>query len=168
MAISISLDDVRAMDRQEPLTGFKAQFSLPANTLYPDGNSLGAQPLKACQYVAKIMDQWRDELIKGWNQGWFDAPERLGKKLAPLIGAQSHEVLVTDRITLNLYKLLGYASQAQSRARRLILSEGRNFPADGYITEGFCHFAGSEHRVLPPEAELADYLNDAVSIVALN
>ena len=150
--MSISLDDARAMDRQDPLAGFKAQFALPANTLYLDGNSLGAQPLKARQYVADTMDQWRDELIKGWNQGWFDAPERLGKKLAPLIGAQGHEVLVTDTITLNLYKLLGYATQAQSGARRVILSEGSNFPADGYIAEGFCHFAGFEHRVLPPEA----------------
>lgn len=166
--MSISLDDVRAMDRQDPLAGFKAQFALPTNTLYLDGNSLGAQPLKARQYVADTMDQWRDELIKGWNQGWFDAPERLGKKLAPLIGAQGHEVLVTDTITLNLYKLLGYASQAQSGVRRVILSEGSNFPADGYIAEGFCHFAGFEHRVLPPETELADYLNDEVAVVVLS
>ncbi|PMR70260.1 kynureninase [Halomonas heilongjiangensis] len=164
----VTLDTVRELDRRDPLAHFKARFALPEGVLYLDGNSLGAQPLAAREALATTRDQWRDELIKGWNQGWFDAPERLGNLLAPLIGAGPGEVIVTDNITLNLFKLLGYITESRGRVRPVILSEGGNFPTDGYIAQGLCRFARLEHRVLPEGAELADHLDDRVAAVVLS
>ncbi|MDI5932772.1 kynureninase [Halomonas kalidii] len=164
----VTLDTVRELDRRDPLAHFKARFALPEGVLYLDGNSLGAQPLAAREALATTRDQWRDELIKGWNQGWFDAPERLGNLLAPLIGAGPGEVIVTDNITLNLFKLLGYITESRGRQRPVILSEGGNFPTDGYIAQGLCRFAGLEHRVLPEGAELSDHLDDRVAAVVLS
>lgn len=161
-------ESVSELDRHDPLAPFKARFALPEGMLYLDGNSLGAQPLAARDALAATRDQWRDELIKGWNQGWFDAPERLGDLLAPLIGAGKSEVIVTDNITLNIFKLLGYITQSQDRSRPVILSEGGNFPADGYIAQGFCHSTGFEHHVLPEGAALADYLDERVAAVVLS
>ena len=161
-------ESVSELDRHDPLAPFKAYFALPEGMLYLDGNSLGAQPLAARDGLAATCDQWRDELIKGWNQGWFDAPERLGDLLAPLIGAGKSEVIVTDNITLNIFKLLGYITESQGRSRPVILSEGGNFPADGYIAQGFCHSTGFEHHVLPEGAALADYLDDRVAVVVLS
>ena len=161
-------ESVSELDHHDPLAPFKARFALPEGMLYLDGNSLGAQPLAARDALAATRDQWRDELIKGWNQGWFDAPERLGDLLAPLIGAGKNEVIVTDNITLNLFKLLGYITESQGRSRPVILSEGDNFPADGYIAQGFCRSTGFEHHVLPEGAALADYLDDQVAAVVLS
>ncbi|MCL7929512.1 kynureninase [Halomonas llamarensis] len=161
-------ESVSELDRHDPLAPFKARFALPEGVLYLDGNSLGAQPLAARDALAATRDQWRDELIKGWNQGWFDAPERLGDLLAPLISAGKSEVVVTDNITLNIFKLLGYITELQGRSRPVILSEGGNFPADGYIAQGFCHCAGFEHQVLPEGGALADYLDDRVAVVVLS
>ncbi len=62
----VNLDRVRELDRQDPLAIFKERFALPEGVLYLDGNSLGAQPLAARDAVAETLDQWRDELIKGW------------------------------------------------------------------------------------------------------
>ncbi|MDW0359965.1 kynureninase [Vreelandella venusta] len=163
-----TLKSVSELDSHDPLAPFKAHFALPDGVLYLDGNSLGAQPLAAREALAATRDQWRDQLIKGWNQGWFDAPERLGDLLAPLIGAGANEVIVTDNITLNIFKLLGYITEAQGRSRPVILSEGGNFPTDGYIAQGLCRFAGFEHRVLPEGAALADYLDDDVAAVVLS
>ncbi len=64
----VSLDSVRERDRQDPLADFKSHFALPEGVLYLDGNSLGAQPKAAKQAVDETLDQWRDQLIKGWNQ----------------------------------------------------------------------------------------------------
>ncbi len=164
----ITLQEARELDRRDPLAHFKARFALPEGVIYLDGNSLGPQPLAARKALAATRDQWRDELIKGWNQGWFDAPERLGDLLAPLIGAGTGEVIVTDNITLNLFKLLGHVTESQGRARPVILSEGGNFPTDGYIAQGLCRFAGLEHRVLPEGAELADHLDERVAAVVLS
>ncbi|WP_253451667.1 kynureninase [Halomonas sp. Y3] len=163
-----TLDSVRELDRRDPLADFKARFALPEGVLYLDGNSLGAQPVAARAALDATRDQWRDELIKGWNQGWFDAPERLGDLLAPLLGASTGEVIVSDNITLNIFKLLGYITESQGRARPVILSEGGNFPTDGYIAQGLCRFAGLEHRVLPEGADLADYLDERVAAVVLS
>ncbi|ASK21151.1 kynureninase [Halomonas sp. N3-2A] len=163
-----TLKSVSELDSHDPLAPFKAHFALPDDVLYLDGNSLGAQPLAAREALAATRDQWRDQLIKGWNQGWFDAPERLGDLLAPLIGAGANEVIVTDNITLNIFKLLGYITESQGRSRPVILSEGGNFPTDGYIAQGLCRFAGFEHRVLPEGAALADYLDDDVAAVVLS
>ncbi|ATJ81578.1 kynureninase [Halomonas beimenensis] len=165
--MSVSLDHVRELDRQDPLAGFKQRFALPEGVLYLDGNSLGAQPKRAREAVSATMDQWRDELIKGWNQGWFDAPERLGNKLAPLLGAREGEVIVTDNITLNIFKLLGYITGQRRDGRRVVLSEGGNFPTDGYIAQGYCRFGDYEHRFLPEGADLAEHL-DGVAVVVLS
>ncbi|MDQ7729456.1 kynureninase [Halomonas sp. SpR8] len=163
-----TLKRVNDLDCRDPLAAFKARFALPKGVLYLDGNSLGAQPLVARDALDATRDQWRDELIKGWNQGWFDAPERLGDLLAPLVGAGAGEVIVTDNITLNIFKLLGYITESQGRSRSVILSEGGNFPTDGYIAQGLCRFAGFEHRVLPEGAVLADHLSDDVAAVVLS
>ncbi|MBZ5486795.1 kynureninase [Halomonas aquamarina] len=163
----ITLESVQERDQNDPLAGFKAHFSLPEGVLYLDGNSLGAQPTAARQAVNATLDQWRDELIKGWNQGWFDSPERLGNLLAPVIGAGQGEVCVTDNITLNIFKLLGYITQQAPVERRAVLSEGGNFPTDGYIAQGFCQVSGLEHRFLPEGAELAEHL-EGVAVVVLS
>lgn len=170
MSVTLELfkESVKELDRQDPLAGFKSRFALPEKMIYLDGNSLGAQPIASHQAVEGTLTQWRNELIKGWNQGWFDAPERLGNLLAPLIGAQDNEVVVTDNITLNIYKLIGYITESQSRKRPVILSEGGNFPTDGYIAQGFCHFTGFEHRFIPVGAEIEDYLDDQVAVVILS
>jgi kynureninase len=164
----LTLDDVRELDRQDPLAPFRSRFALPQGMIYLDGNSLGAQPSAAVAAVDGLMAQWRDSLIQGWNQGWFDAPERLGDRLAPLLGAGSGEVLVTDTITHNIFKLLGYITEGQGRARPVILSEGGNFPTDGYIAQGFCRFGGFEHRVVPEGEALDAYLDERVAAVVLS
>ena len=159
----VSLDSVRERDRQDPLADFKSHFALPEGVLYLDGNSLGAQPKAAKQAVDETLDQWRDQLIKGW----FDAPERLGNLLAPVIGAQRGEVSVTDNITLNIFKLLGYILGQGKEGRQAVLSEGGNFPTDGYIAQGYCQVSGAEHRFLPEGGNLAEHL-DGVAVVVLS
>ncbi|WP_447556304.1 kynureninase [Vreelandella sp. EE22] len=163
----VTLQGVQQRDQQDPLACFKTRFTLSEGMLYLDGNSLGAQPVAAKRAVDDTLDQWRVELIKGWNQGWFDAPERLGHLLAPVIGASQGEVLVTDNITLNIFKLLGYITRQAPAERRAVLSEDGNFPADGYIAQGFCQVSGLEHRFLPEGANLAEHL-DGVAVVVLS
>ncbi len=39
------------------------------------------------------------------RHGWFDLPRTVGAKLARLIGAAADEVIVTDSVSVNLFKL---------------------------------------------------------------
>src|SRR5471032_3478001 len=109
-------DDCLQRDAQDPLAALRASFDLPSGVIYLDGNSLGARPsaaLARAQHV--IAAEWGTDLIRSWNTaGWFDMPKRLGYRLAPLIGAGSGEVAITDTTSINLFKALAAALQMQA------------------------------------------------------
>jgi kynureninase len=139
--IAITREQCASMDRSDPLRPLRQQFALPDGVIYLDGNSLGARPRSAVARAAQVVEQeWGEGLIRSWNTaGWFELPQRLGNKLAPLIGAGEGEVVVTDTTSINLFKVLSAALRVQAArdpGRRVIVSESSNFPSDLYIAQG--------------------------------
>ncbi|MDQ3143781.1 MAG: kynureninase [Pseudomonadota bacterium] len=110
---------------------------LPEGVIYLDGNSLGALPVATAGRIAKTVEQeWGGDLIASWNKhDWIGTAQRLGGRIAPLIGAKPSEVLVADSTSINLFKLLAAALAARP-GRTTILSEAGNFPTDLYIAQG--------------------------------
>lgn len=157
-------DDARALDAADPLAALKARFALPAGVIYLDGNSLGALPAAAPARVADtVAREWGEGLVTSWNAaGWIDAPQRAGARIAPLVGARAHEVIVADSTSVNLHKLLVAALAAQA-PRRVILSEPGNFPTDLYIAQGI---AGAELRTVP-RGRIAAAIDRDVAVVML-
>jgi kynureninase len=51
------------------------------------------------------------------QRGWFELPQRLGDKIARLIGAHPGEVVATDSTSINLYKVLSAALRIAARTR---------------------------------------------------
>ena len=102
--------------------------------IYLDGNSLGRLPHDSRAALHAVIDQWGSELIGGWHE-WIDAPTRAGDALAEVLGARPGEVLVSDSTTVNLYKLVHAALDADPAIRRLATDPG-NFPTDRYVLEG--------------------------------
>ncbi len=95
-------------DRKDPLASLRGQFDLPEGILYLDGNSLGPLPRAAqARSLQVLKEEWGSGLIRSWNAAhWFELPGRLGDKLAPLLGAGPGEVVLTDTISLNVFKAL--------------------------------------------------------------
>ena len=129
-------DEARALDATDPLAPLRSRFVLPDGVIYLDGNSLGALPRATAGAIADATGrQWGDRLIRSWNEGWIDAPQRIGAMIAPLIGAAADEVIVGDSTSANLFKLLVAALRIDPK-RRTIVSERGNFPTDLHIAEG--------------------------------
>ena len=129
-------DEARALDAADPLRGYRERFHLPEGVIYLDGNSLGALPAATPAAVAATVEQrWGERLIRSWNEGWIDAPQRIGGKIARLIGAGADEVIVSDSTSANLFKLI-VAALRHDTARRTLVSEAGNFPPDLHIAEG--------------------------------
>ncbi len=128
---------VLAADAADPLRDFRSRFRLPERLIYLDGNSLGALPAATPGRIAEVVEaEWGGDLIGGWNsRDWIGAPNRVGDKIARLIGAGPGEVIVADSTSANLFKLLVSALEFQG-ARAKILSEPGNFPTDLYIAQG--------------------------------
>jgi len=142
-----TLQDCRVRDAQDPLRELRHQFTLPEGVIYLDGNSLGVLPSTTANRVAKaVTEEWGQGLIRSWNSaGWFDMPQRLGNKIAQLIGAAPGEVVATDSTSINLFKVLSTAlsiAAIDTPQRTVLVSERSNFPTDLYIAEALCKERG--------------------------
>ena len=147
-------------DAADPLAHFRDEFVLPEGVVYLDGNSLGALPKATPGRVAEMVErEWGQNLIASWNDaGWWDKPRVLGAKLAPLIGAAPHEVVVGDGTSVNLFKAV-IAALRLNPGRSVVLGESGNFPTDLYITQGAAELMGAvERRVDPDSPELGEAL----------
>lgn len=153
----MNLAEAQILDAADPFAPLRERFALPEGVIYLDGNSLGALPKAAGERVAAtVADEWGAGLIRSWNAaGWIDAPARVGAKIAPLIGAQPHEVIAADSTSVNIYKLLVAALQARP-GRRIILTEPGNFPTDLYLAQGIAAtFPGVEVRAVERDSIVA-------------
>ena len=168
----ITLEHCQQLDLQDPLRALREQFSLPGGLIYLDGNSLGALPKNTAGRVAQVVTQeWGQGLIGSWNEaGWFDMPQRLGDRIASLIGASPGEVVATDSTSINLYKVLSAAlliARSGHPARLRVISERDNFPTDLYIAEGLCRAQGGTLELLEPEDLAAALAPQAAQDVAV-
>jgi kynureninase len=164
-------DDCLALDAQDPLRTLREQFELPPGVIYLDGNSLGVLPKVTANRVQQVVrDEWGHDLIRSWNSaGWITLPQRVGDKIARLVGAQAGELVVADSTSVNLYKVLSAAlaiTRADAPARRVILSERANFPTDLYIAEGLARERGCE-LVLCEADEIEALLDERVALLML-
>ena len=167
----ISLDDCRALDAKDPLHELSHQFQLPPGVIYLDGNSLGALPRTSAARVAEVVTQeWGQGLIRSWNSaGWFEAPRRIGDKIARLVGAGPSELVATDSTSTNLFKVLSAALnmvRQDAPQRKTVISERSNFPTDLYIAEALCRERGCRLKLVEPD-EIAGSLNPDVAVLML-
>ncbi len=165
-----TLQDCRARDAQDPLRELRKQFDLPKGVIYLDGNSLGALPKSTAARVAEaVMKDWGQGLIRAWNSaGWVDLPQRLGDKIARLIGAAPGEVVAADSTTINLYKVLSAAlniATADAPERKVVVSERSNFPTDLYIAEALCRERDLQLQLVEPGDIAAALTPDAAVLM---
>jgi kynureninase len=163
--------DCQQLDLQDPLRELRDQFVLPSGLIYLDGNSLGMLPKATAARVAEVVAQeWGQGLIRSWNgAGWVDLPQRLGDKIATMVGAGPGEVVATDSTSINLYKVLSAAmsiAQQDAPARRRVLSERSNFPTDLYIAQALCRERGFTLELVEAE-EIAGKLGDDLAVLML-
>jgi kynureninase len=125
-----------ALDRDDPLARFRDEFVFEkGGPLYVDGNSLGRLPKRTREALAGTVEQWGTALVRAWHE-WIDLPTEVGDLLAAnVLGARSSEVVVTDSVTVNLYKLAGAVLSARP-GRRAVVTDVDNFPTDRYVLEG--------------------------------
>jgi len=164
-----SAADIQSRDATDPLRAFRARFVLPDGVIYLDGNSLGALPVATAPRLADVVHrEWGQELIRSWTSNdWITAPARIGSKIARLIGAQPHEVIVADSVSVNLYKLIVAALGAQT-GRSIVLSEPGNFPTDLYMVEGALRTMQAGHRLVLAERDaMAEMITRDTALVLL-
>ena len=144
----MTLDEARARDAADPLAAFRARFRLPPGVIYLDGNSIGALPAATPARLARIVEhEWGERLIRSWNEAdWITAPQRIGGRIARVLGVGADEVIATDGSTSTaLYKLIVAAAALGDGA---ILAEADNFPTDAHVAEEAARLLGRPFRTM--------------------
>jgi kynureninase len=160
-----------ALDRADPLAPLRDLFEIPPGVIYLDGNSLGVLPRATAPRVQQVVaDEWGRGLIRSWNSaGWMELPQRVGDKIARLVGAGPGELVVADSTSVNLFKVLSAALSicaADAPKKRRIVSERSNFPTDLYIAEALARERGFE-LVLAEHADVASLLDERCAVLML-
>jgi len=166
---TLTAEHFKRLDAEDPLAYCRELFELPENTIYADGNSLGAMPKDAfacAEHVVK--EEWGNQLIRSWvSSDWINASTRVGDKIAPIIGASDGEVLVCDSTSVNLFKLAAAALELNS-GRCKIITEIGNFPTDLYILQGLEKFSkGKIELVVLAKDDILDAIDEDTALVVL-
>lgn len=160
------------LDAQDVLRDKRAEFVLDEDSVYLDGNSLGALPKAVPGRIADVIGrEWGELRIRSWTEsGWWTAPERIGERIAPLVGAAPGQVVVADSTSVNVFKaVVGAVRIARGRdeARDEILVDAATFPTDGYIAESAARLTGCTVRPVQP-GEVPAALGPRTAAVLLN
>jgi len=131
MEISLGVDYAHELDQLDELAHYRQQFIIDdPDLIYLDGNSLGRLPGATEERIHELIRrEWGSRLIRSWNDRWYELPERIGSKLARLIGVEPDEVIIADSTSVNLFKLVMAALHARP-GRRKIVTDDLNFPSD--------------------------------------
>jgi kynureninase len=168
----ISRKSCAARDATDVLRPLRSLFAMDRvdaqGVVYLDGNSLGVLPAAAPSRIREVAEiEWGEGLIRSWNAaGWITLSQRIGDKIARLIGAGPSEVAVADSTSVNLHKVLSSAIAVASPGRRRIISERTNFPTDLYIADTLAKQHGFE-LVLMDDVDVARHLDDRVAVLML-
>lgn len=147
----------REMDAKDTLAHFRTRFHFPKvegkEAIYFCGNSLGLQPKSVKDYLGKELSNWADLAVDGHFHGedaWYHIRKKSKPALAEILGAQEHEVVAMNNLSVNLH-LLMVSFYRPTKERYKIIVEAGAFPSDQYMLETQIKFHG-----LDPENALLE------------
>ena len=167
------------LDNHDPLASFRTCFVITdPGLIYLDGNSLGRLTHASLDRLQQVVEQeWGRDLIRGWNENWWEAPVRIGEKIARLVGAAPGQMVACDTVSVNLFKLAS-AALALRPGRTHIVTDTLNFPSDLYILQGLVRSLGNHHTIFrigsrdgdvtPDLDELAAAIDDSTALLTLS
>ncbi|MCS0638687.1 kynureninase [Streptomyces sp. LP05-1] len=180
---SVLGDRARELDAADELAGLRKLFALGDGEnggvaaesragsagVYLDGNSLGALPAHVPARMAEVLTrEWGELRIRSWEEsGWWTAPERIGDRIAPLVGAAPGQLVVGDSTSVNVFKALVGAVRLAGPGRDEIVVDATTFPTDGYIAESAARLTGT--RLVPVEpGAVADAVGPRTAAALVN
>jgi len=154
----------RTLDAQDVLAPLRAKFDIPSDVRYFDGNSLGPLTLRSREVLHHTIEvEWRERLIRSWNEDWLAMPLRVGNMIAPLIGAAQDSVISCDNTSINLHKAL-MSAVALRPGRTEIVIDINNFPTDIYIAQSVADQHGMSLVAVPAE-EIIGAISERTAVV---
>jgi kynureninase len=141
MLFHYSEDFAKKMDQQDSLAHFRERFHFPQvngqEAIYLCGNSLGLQPKSVKDYIDRELSNWANLAVDGHFHGedaWYHVRKKSKPALAEIVGAEEHEVVAMNNLSVNLHLLMVSFYQPTPERYKIIVEAGA-FPSDQYMLE---------------------------------
>lgn len=177
--MNISLEAAQLADVQDPLAGMRKQFLIPTHgegeQIYFLGNSLGLQPVRTRAYLDQVLSDWATYGVEAFfhaPDAWMNYHDHFLPTLGKITGAQPHELVVMNQLTVNLQLLL-VSFYRPSGKRVKIICEAKAFPSDQYSLETHVRHHGFDPEktiieVAPREGEHLLHTEDIIAAIEKN
>ena len=116
---------------EDPLLTWREEFPILSRCNYLISNSLGAMPRGVYDSLTFYADTWAQQGVSAWGSGWFELPQSVGNKIAPLMGAAENTVLVHQNASIANSILFGALDFSDPRRDKVVITE-LDFPSDVY------------------------------------
>jgi kynureninase len=133
---SAQATDGAASDRNhgpDRLLNYRERFPILERTNYLISNSLGAVPAAVGPSLQSYYASWAERGVRAWEEGWWSMAADLGDLVAPLIGANTGEVVFQPNVTLAhavVFSAIDYGHE-----RNKFVTDSMHFPSILYLID---------------------------------
>ncbi len=155
----------------DPLLSWRGEFPILSRCNYLISNSLGAMPRGVYDSLKHYGDTWAEQGVSAWNSGWFELPQTVGNKIAPLMGAAPDTVLVHQNASIANSILFGALDFSDRERDKVVITE-LDFPSDVYALRSWLpdhiriHTIKSRDGVSIDIDELLDAIDERTRLVS--
>ena len=155
----------------DPLLKWRDEFPILSACNYLISNSLGAMPRGVYQGLRHYADTWAEQGVSAWGTGWFELPQTVGNKIAPLMGAAENSVLAHQNASIANSILFGALDFSDRRRDKVVITE-LDFPSDVYALRSWLpdhmriHTIRSRDGIHIDIDELLDAIDESTRLVS--
>jgi len=128
------------------LSRYRERFPILARTNYLISNSLGAVPADVSPSLQQYFDIWATRGVRAWEESWWTMVTDLGDLVAPLIGANSGDVVFQPNVTIAHAVVFSTVDFKAGRPR--LVTDFMHFPSILYLIQEQAH-QGAEVVIVP-------------------
>ena len=157
----------------DKLLQWRGEFPILERCNYLISNSLGAMPRKVHDSLKFYADTWGEHGVSAWGMGWFELPQTVGSKIAPLMGAAPGTVLVHQNASIANSILFGGMDFSDQKRDKVVITD-MDFPSDIYVLRRWLPDNMRVHCVKSPDGiaidtdELLDAIDDKTRLVSVS
>ena len=157
----------------DPLLQWRGEFPILEKVNYLINNSLGAMPRAVYDSLKHFADTWAEHGVSSWGLEWFELNQRVGDKIAPLMGAPAGSVLVHQNAAIANSILFGALDFSDTRRNKVVITD-MDFPSDVYVLRRWLpehmqvHTVRTQDGISIDTDELLDAIDERTRLVSMS
>ncbi len=150
-------------DLAKDLKLLRKNFPILEKCVYLISNSLGAAPKQVQDDLIRFFSIWATDGVTAWEKEWWSLSQKVGDKVAALLGAGAGEVTMMTSATQSHWVVLSTKFAAHHGTRNKVVMADLDFPSIIYSISQICSFMGWKLDIIPSREDLRIDVEDMIN-----